>query len=412
MENKSDETDKCLRKNTVSYISYNVITATLLIFSNGALIQTFLLSMGVSESKIGYFSSVYNFTQVLTMIFCSLISDRIKNIKKMIALCSLPQIFFYVAMAFFCIYDANTDTVFITALITLFLLGIFLGIINVLIYKLPYIIMDINSYGRVTSIIGIFSGILGVAVSAGVKLLIDSYEYKTVMLLCFVACAVLLIASFAMVMCLKVVNDGEYDGNEPKKAKFYDVFKHKSFIFLSPANIFRGLAAGITAMIPVFAVRQMKADAGMTASMVVVSNVANIVCCFGYMLAMNYIKPNLLCFITSVVTLVPLIGMAFTDSWMAYLILYSIYNIGIFGFSMAVPVYVTKIVPYSIMGSYTSWRMMLTTGGTALGSLLSGVLISKISIAGIMLLAVALQFFSGLIYGLYPRLIKIGKCDS
>ena len=403
---------KIYKKNTVFYLIQSMISTTLILFSGGVLIQTFLLSFGVSEKNVGVFSSIYSFTQVAAMIICSVISDKIKDIKRIIALCTIPQIFFYLAMAYFCIRnDTSSNIVFFTATVTVTVLGMFLGVINILIYKLPYLIINMKHYGKVTSIGGILCGVLGIVVSAGVKMLISEFEYYSIMAICFVFSAIILLVGFILIVRLRVVNDPQPEAKTDEKIHFYDVFKHKSFIILSIPNIFRGIAAGIVGMIPVFAVRQMHASASMTASLVILANIASILSSFVYLFLIKFMKLNYLCFLSTLFYVLPIAGMAFTKKWFLYLAFYFIHSLGLYAFSMVVPVFITEIVPYKIIGSYTSWRMMFTTGGTALGSLLCGILLAKLSIPVIILCACALQFISGTVYCLYPFFAKKSKKD-
>ena len=72
---------------------------------------------------------------------------------------------------------------------------------------------------------------------------------------------------------------------------------------------------------------------------------------------------------------------------------------------------VYQIVPYRISGSYTSVRMVLTTGGTALGSAFAGWLLENHGTTeAILLLTVTagvLQLVSGVIYSVYLKKAKI-----
>ncbi len=132
-----------------------------------------------------------------------------------------------------------------------------------------------------------------------------------------------------------------------------------------------------------------------------------------YLFAIKFVKQNQLCFIATCFYVLPIVGMVLTKNWTVYLALYFLHSLGSYAFSMAVPVFVTEIVPYEIMGAYTSWRMMFTTGGTAVGSLLSGFLLSVWGVRPILLWACALQFLSGLVYGAYPLITrKIKKVND
>lgn len=393
--------EKSYRKNAVILGFQMTVTTTILLYTSGAFLQSFLLSFGVSAAKVGFVTSAYSLTQIISMVFCAFVSDKIKNIKRVFSFCALPQIFFYIAMALLCIVKKpDADIVFLVTIITLFILGIFLGVMNILVYKLPYLVMNMNNYGRFLSITGIVVGVFGVIVSAAGKFFIKNFDYYTVMLISFLICAALVVAEYIFCSKLKTVNNPE----NPKKERisFLEVFKHKSFLILAIPNLFRGISIGISGMIPVFAMKDFNANADMTASLSVILNVASILSSVALMFILSKFKGNTLCFWSSLLFCVPLFAMAFTKSWEWYLVLYFVFYFWLNVFGSAVPIYVAQIVPYEMMGGYTSLRMGLTTGGTALGSMISGALVSTVSASGMLITAAVLQLVSGAVYGLYP----------
>lgn len=398
--NMTIEKNPVIKNNILYFALFSIISNIVLLFSSGALIQSFLLSFGLSEIKVGVITSLYSVTQVMTMVLCSLFSDKIRSIKKVVSYSALPQIVFYIAMSIFCVINnVNSVVVYIVAFISVFIQGMALGICNIFIYKLPYLIINMDDYGKISSSIGLIAGVLGVGISAIVKILINSFSYYYVMFGCFSLSVVLLLLQFIFALKIKEVFSHE-DSHE--KIHFYDVFKHKSFLILSLPNIFRGICLGMTQMIPVFAVKQFNADSNMTASIVVILNIASFLGSFAFLFTEKRMRLNILCFISNMLFVVPLAAMSLVDNWMLYLSFYFIANIGLYTFSTAVPVYVTKIVPFEIMGAYTSWRMLFTTGGTALGAFICGALIDKVSVPVIMLGVLLLQFICGAVYGLYP----------
>ena len=73
--------------------------------------------------------------------------------------------------------------------------------------------------------------------------------------------------------------------------------------------------------------------------------------------------------------------------------------------SVLVPTSVCLLIPYRTSGGYTSLRLMLTTGGTAIGGIVAGLILdhSNHTVTPLLLLVAAglLQLLSGWIYATF-----------
>lgn len=55
--------------------------------------------------------------------------------------------------------------------------SLFIGLINVLSYKMPHHIMNIKEYGRATGQSGVISGVLGIAITALMTLALNKFDF-------------------------------------------------------------------------------------------------------------------------------------------------------------------------------------------------------------------------------------------
>ncbi len=390
------------RKNSTLFTWQQVCFGVALPLSSGALIQSFLLSFGISSVAVGVFTSLYSMVQVFTMLLCIVVADRIRNLKMAYAWCTLPQIPFYILMALFCLHRSGAKTVLLTADISIAVASLFIGVNCVLVYKLPYLLIDMKNYGKVLSVIGVFSGIGGVLFSVGLEYLIGKFPYYAVMFGAFLFCGVLLIVAFVLNCRFKIFRIPGQVSEE--KVPFWQVLKHRSFLVMVGPNLVRGIGYGVLAMLPVFAVHDFAATEKMTALLVVIINIANILSSALLLVLLKRFSSRTLCFWFSSVLAVTLALLGFSKSWVFYLIVFAVLNCGNCAFNYAAPVFFSEIVPFEIMGGYTSIRMILTTGGTALGSLICGLLIDRVPTVWILLIFAALQFVCGAVFGLYPRI--------
>ena len=131
--------------NKIKYYAHQVLSSLIILLTSGAVLQTFLIELGLSEQRVNVYSSVMQIFQVATILFFSKIADRAKNIIKMSALMRFFEIPLVVLLFALCFFTDMNPTLAIVLIFALgFLYNFSMGSRSVVDYKLPYNIIDIK----------------------------------------------------------------------------------------------------------------------------------------------------------------------------------------------------------------------------------------------------------------------------
>ncbi len=138
-----------VRKNKVKYIAAEVLNCFTYLFVGGALWQGLLLYIGCTADKIGTLSGIGYATQTLSMGLGLILCDRLKKPIRAMALCDLPiSLFFFSILFFLCVGSAEEQIVFpILAGLVIVYYAAF-GFKTILAYKIPYLIIHMEDYGK------------------------------------------------------------------------------------------------------------------------------------------------------------------------------------------------------------------------------------------------------------------------
>lgn len=193
-----------MKSNVIKYFASIMTSSVVAMLAGGAILQAFLIESGLSEESVNFLMSAMQIMQVTVMVGLSKKMDRASNIIGLSAfprLCDIPLIIFLFALCFLTI--KNTSVLFAISLVLMFLYSIGIGITNITAYKLPYLIIDVNDYGRITAIGGIAGAIFTVVISAGMSYFQNTYDYFLVMRWVFLAAIVFLVGYIASTLSLK-----------------------------------------------------------------------------------------------------------------------------------------------------------------------------------------------------------------
>lgn len=376
-----------------NYIKYYIFTGAYNIsqvFAGGAIIQSFLNYMGLGSVQISVFVLLGNVMQIVTMLLSVFFVDRIKNVPLSMAALTLPKALFPGAMAFVSLFSGiPTDAVFAVSLISYSVSAFFGGVRTAVDYKLPYYVVEMKDYPRLSNVSGIIINILGTAVSAAFVLLVRVFPYKNVITVSFGVCIVCLLVSSVIVLFFREnlnneecenIGGGDADraGIKKKRAAFsLDVLKLRSMRYLAVPNFLRVVASGILGMAAVVMLSTVTDDAAVSSSLSIVSAAGSAVACFIYAKSYRRFKTTSFCLFGGIVMACSMSLMLVSGSVYVFSIMYLISYIGMTFVDFSIPIYICEIVPYEKIGAYTSVRMLLTTGGAAVGNSVAGVLADK-----------------------------------
>ena len=369
------------------YISTNVLWTLLSTVITGAMLQTFMLERGIAENAVGQYVSLMQFVQMAVIIIFSKFVDRVNNIIGITAKSILLYFPLLVMMLVMCFTNGN----FILFTAFGIIAYIAVGLYNVLCYKLPYHVMDMQYYGKWTGLSGSLAAMLMLALTSALALAQKKYGYFQTMKF-FYPLIILAVIFFAGITAsYKQIN------NIPIKEemKTYPLMKYRRFTVLILPNLLRGFCAGIIGMAVTIGYASNKLDSSTASILIVITQSVSIVANYFYTKFNNKDAPLILIGSFGILCSVSLMGVLNSTG---FLICYGIAYFSMMVINIAVPVFVTKTVDYQVVGRYNGWRILLNTAGTFAASVVCVPLLTKFGATALWITAGAMQVISGIAY--------------
>ena len=377
-----------------------------LALNGGVLFQAFLQSRGVPTDRIGAYVSVTGIAQVASMLLCAGLVDRIANVRRASALLYLPNILFIAAMLPLSLIGSVPPLlVFWVAICFSAVTRLAAGVRDMLDYRLPYLIIPISDYARLTSTDGVIAGIAGIAVSAGISAALRRFDSAPVMSAMFIAALLLFLFAAWETSRFRVLPDApKPDPVRRDQTSLRQMMRMPSFYLLILPNLLRGCSTGVMAMAAILGVEALGLSAEATAAASAVTTAGSVAGSMLYaFLARRRLRTRNACAFGSLLMLVSAPLMLAGRIYPLSLIMLFLANVGILVVNYAVPVMVTEFVPYDVVGRYTALRMSLTTGGSAFASFLIGKLAGAVSPVLLLSFAGTLQALSGAAYWRFSK---------
>lgn len=388
------------------YLRGTATSVATLALNSGVLFQAFLQSRHVPTSQIGAYVSVTGIAQAASMLLCAGLVDRIADVRRASALLYLPNILFIAAMLpLSLIHSASPLLVFWMAVCFSAVTRLAAGVRDMLDYRLPYLIIPISDYARLTSTDGAIAGFAGIAVSAGISAALRRFDSAPVMSAMFIAALLLFLFAAWETNRFQVLPDAPKPNPVRKdQTSLRQMMRMPSFYLLILPNLLRGCSTGVMAMAAILGVEALGLSAEATAAASAVTTAGSVAGSMLYaFLARRRLRTRNACAFGSLLMLVSAPLMLAGRIYPLFLVMLFLANVGILVVNYAVPVMVTEFVPYDVVGRYTALRMSLTTGGSAFASFLLGKLAGSVSPVLLLSFAGTLQALSGAVYWWFSK---------
>ena len=386
--------------NKTKYYLSCIFEQFFLMVTTGAVLQTVLLETGLSPETTNQFTAIQTAVQVGTITVFSVWSDRVRNLIRSTALLSLTHLPFLVFLLLSC-YNRNNGSIF---LVLLFAFGIVynigFGIYTILSLKLPYQIMDMQGYSRVSAITGVVVGIVSLAISGALSWLQARFPFFLLMRVAYAVSILALLIRLAVLFRLKLTHNLAVKNRPAQK---FHLLRYKPFSFFIVPNLIRGLCGGLIGMAVSVGYYTGHLNSQSATLLAVITSFVTILGCGVYaVLAGRMTERSILLFASiGVFVFMPLITM-FTST-VAFLSFYGLTWFMVVFINYAVPVAVTKIADYDTMGRYSAGRMLLNNAGKMLAGFACVPLFRFIGVQITMFIFAGLQLISGICYYIYMK---------
>lgn len=366
----------------------------------GIILQVTLREKGLSPDQIGLVTSVMGAMQTASILLCSLLADKMKQIRRSSALSVAGMAVFGLLVTPFAGASLSSFAVIALYIAAGCVFQAICGVYTVLEYKLPYMIIDMRDYGRVSSVTGLVNGVLMIGVSGACMSLIARMGIARVSTGLYMASIACYLAGAALTMALKQCAHAPAEQKE-EKAGLLETLRLKSFRWLLAPNLLRGFNSGVIGMMAVIGMHELGMDETQGSALSVALTTMSLVGCGAYLLLLRRFDSVTQYLMGSVIMLVFLPASLLGGRFAVFLACYVVVILGQMLGDYAVPVAICEIVPYRCIGSYTSLRMGAHTGGMALGTAVAGAWLGHFPAMALLIVSGAAQFASGLAYYMF-----------
>ena len=381
------------KKNFPKYLVQSLMHSIALMFFNGAIVQTFLLLIGFSESEVYLYSTLVQLAQVAMMFVMIFITDRLEN-KRLV--CAISNFLIVIPVAIFILGAANPDIVSEWYIILLFATSIAthggVGMYMVMSYCLPYKLIDIAEYGRFTGIAGALGGCITFGLSSLHTVMVSNFDYLAATVWFFVLALVSALLSGVLLLWKDIPTDK--NGIPPKTSGFIDAFKNRDTYNLLIPNFTRGLATGVFNVIAVIAISSGIATPASATYITIVTYLAAFLASLAFTFLYNKIPIECLIIVSTVGVFLALpfvISRGFVIFILLMFIALFFKNI----IDAAIPTALVRIIPEAQIGAYNSVRMLVFTAAQAVATAIMTPMVNLIGYMGALIFAALMQLLCG-----------------
>jgi len=389
--------------NEVRYYSRYTCIGIANIFFGGTLLQAFLSARGVGSEQIGMISATFSVVQMLTMLLFSAAVDKLRDpLKKSALFIGFLPLYFLALLPITLISDMPAQTIFSVVMTAGVVQSVFLGLHGILDYRIPYQIIDMRDYARFNSYAGIISGVMTVAVSSLTTFALARFAMDRVMSVMYALSALCMAAASLFTRRMKSVEMPAQTASKQDSGLLATI-KLPAFRVLFLPNLMRGFNTGVLGMLATVAIHELGISAAQTSSMSVISTAAAIFGAYGFMRLARRFRVHWLYFGASIAMCCALPLLLPAGDYAVFAAVYACLVLGQAVADNAAPVLVAKLVPYECIGSFTSIRIGVYTGGISLGSMSAGFVLGRMPVMWLLLFSGLMQLGSGLVYYLFAR---------
>ena len=369
--------------------------------------QTFFAECGLSENTIFIINSLLNILQVLTLLIASPMIDKSKNVIRLTGLIHTLSI----PLVMFLLYSCYRQGIFGTSSYTImgacfFISQVGVGLYICISYKIPYHVIDMKKYGKISSLSGALSFVATFLLSSLLTYIQSGVGYFTAIAVMFMISFLSIIVFTTSTLSLKEINHFENDDNEKKDRKI-NIFKYRPFYTMIIPNLFRGICGGGIGAVVTIGYYCNILDAKSAGILVIITSLMSFAGYIIYPFLEKIMNEGRIILIFSVINMLTMPFMFIFHSPAPLLVLYAVAFLTSIVIGTAVPVGVAKVVDYEVMGQYSGYRMLIHLTGAASFGFMSMFLLKTIGATGAMFFVALLQLISGI---LYFRFFKKESC--
>ncbi len=367
------------KSNLIKYYTYLGLYNIMTLFTSGTILQVFLNWKALSSEEISLIISFGFLMQTFGIGVSTFFADKIKNVSKVVAIFNIPLVLFPMLLLYLSAENALNAENILSLIIPVYAVFSFcIGVNATLAYKLPYHITDISNYGTISSVSGIISNLLGIGSSFVFVLLTGVYEYRKVIFFGYLIVCFAIVSGVVAIFSVKKY-EAELENVKQKNIakEIWIVLKTPFMKFLIVPNFLRGIGSGILGMSAVIMIAQLGASESISSLLSVAMAISVVIGCIIFGQIYRKIRVIKCVLVGGLVGTVFLCLMIANKNPMVFVLMYSLTWLFFTFVDYGIPVYVTQIVGYEHMGTYSAIRMLTHMSGTTVATFISGKMIDN-----------------------------------
>ena len=393
-----------IKRNVVLYYLQQICITLTQVIALGTVFCTFLLEMGLDETRVSVCVTVFQIVQTTAMLLLSRLAENKSIVLKGLGISYFFFSLIIVIMLFISIKAfATLNVLYVIILVIGAIVYLFVGLSSIFIYKAPHLIMDIKDYGKITGQVGVLSGIAGIAFSLTMSFFCNRFEYFKVMIF---VCLFGIALSFTAGIIGFLYTPIESDIVKSEKTSI-NIFRYKPFYQLLFPNLVRGISQGIAGLAAVIGYHCELLDSASAIALATVSQIAMFLSSQCYSFVAKKQINALVCLISGIGSLIAYPAMMIGKSKFVFLAFYAVAYFFMIAMGNGIPVLVAERIDYNCLGQFTAWRMGVFALGAALGGALVPILLNLTGALVTLTIAGLTIFVCGLGYYLFDKSITI-----
>ena len=375
----------------------------------GGVLTAYYAELGFTNSQIASFSTIGSIMQVLVYVGSIFLADRFQKIKEWIAWLSLSSVLPCLALLPFCMPEAVMDTAsaYPLYLAATCINNLMAGLAGLLMYRLPYLIIDMKDFARLENINSIVSNVFSIASKAVLTFFTALFTLRQIMHAGMLIGILFSVLYTVLVLSMKIDSSTEDTGSSSipsgagistRSSFSLEKLQKKEISYFHLPNFLRGISSGAMTLIAVVCMNEISSDATILSALTTLMAVSTILASLVYQALRKKITTVKLYLASSVVMCIFLTLMLVGNHVIIFFCCFFLAYIGYIIISTAGAVYATEIVGYHDIGTYTALRLIAIMGGTALASQTIAIAMDYIPAILIMTICGLCQLISGIMF--------------
>lgn len=374
--------------------------------TSASVLTAFFIRGGMSDVRISVYMSVTQLCNLIISLLFAGITEKYRDTKRSASMLYTAGGAAVLMLIPFTAFEFSEGVFYTAMMIIGCLIQTAAAVRFVFEYKLPCEVMDTGDYSTYVALSNMCGGAAGIIAGLTLSALLGSFGFMAVMGCAFTAAAILLFGASAFNSSLKIIH--EVGGNSLIRSdpltSIRRLMKNACFRALIVPNFIRGIGAGVIAMITVVAIKSVGLEENDVPLVTTTTYIGMLASCLIYIYSAKRLGAPL----SGLIGGAAFLTLSFSMTGSKYIFL-AVYTFAYTGYNIvccAIPDMVFQSVRPDIMGAFNTWRMIMTTLGTALSTALIGYLLEYIPADVITSAGSLAVFVCSLWYYLYYHSIK------